>query len=55
VGAIDRAAPGVGQQEVEGAFVTAYATIGMPVREPLPESVVEQAGGRADRHRVPEG
>ena len=55
VGAIDRVVPGVGQQEVEGAFVTAYATIGMPVREPLPESVVELAGGRADRHRVPEG
>jgi lipoate-protein ligase A len=55
VGAIDRVVPGVGQQEVEGAFVTAYATIGMPVREPLPESVAELVGGRADRHRVPEG
>ncbi|HEY5117548.1 MAG TPA: lipoate--protein ligase family protein [Nakamurella sp.] len=55
VGAIDRAAPGVGHQEVERALVTAYSSIGRPIQEPLPESVVELAFARADRHRVPEG
>jgi len=55
VGAIDRAVPRVGQREVEDALVTAYSSIGLPIAEPLPESVVELALGRADRHRVPEG
>ena len=55
VGAIDRAAPGVGQQDVEQALVTAYSSVGTPTAEPLAESVVELALGRADRHRVPEG
>lgn len=55
VGAIDRAVPGVSKDEVERALLSTYAAIGALVPEPLAESVVELALGRADRHRVPEG
>ncbi len=59
VGAIDRAAPGVGMGEVEQALLAGYSTVfsvtGTPDPEPLPASVIDLARGRVDRHRVPEG